>query len=107
MIETDLSMKDFTRYFEKNRLGMLWFPNGNCFTPNGSCFEHGKVTPFHIDLKTLYKLAIGWEINSTKVPLDDVVGVIAFGSAVKHPGYQKVPETKRKYLIFGPRIPTG
>ena len=104
-MERNLSMGDFTRYFEGNRLGRLFFPNGKCFTPNGQWFENGEITPFHIDLKDLYKLLVtGWKINGTEVPLDDLVGVIAFGSAVKYPGYEEIIKTRKKYWFFGPKI---
>ena len=88
MIGTSLSLEDFARYFENNRLGRLYFPNGKCFTPNGEWFEDGKITQFHINLRDLYNLIIGWKINNAGISLDDVVGVIAFGSAVRHPGYR-------------------
>jgi hypothetical protein len=102
--EASLSMNDFTKYFESDRLGRLYFPNGKCFTPHGTAFENGEITQFHIDLKDLYKLVTGWKINDTGVPLDDIVGVVAFGSAVKYPGYEEVIETKRKYKIFGQKL---
>jgi hypothetical protein len=106
-IQTDLSMNDFTKYFEANKLGKLYFPNGECFTSNGNGFENGEITKFHVDLSDLYKLVTGWKINKTEVPLDDILGVIAFGSAVKHPGYEEVPILKRKYFLFGPKEDTG
>ena len=104
MEEKDLSMQDFTRYFEKSRLGRLYFPNGKCFTPNGYSFGHGEITPFHIDLSNLYELLTEWKINDREFPLDDVVGVIAFGSAVRHPGYKEVHKKRRKYLLFGEEV---
>jgi len=104
MIGTSLSLEDFARYFENNRLGRLYFPNGKCFTPNGEWFEDGKITQFHINLRDLYNLIIGWKINNAGISLDDVVGVIAFGSSVRHPGYRVTSKTGKKYLFFGPEI---
>jgi hypothetical protein len=109
MIETDLTIKDFTKYFETHKLGKLSFPNGQCYTPPefrsllfGKAFEAGEITDFHINLNDLYKLASGWKINKTEVPLDDIIGIIAFGSAVKYPGYEEVIKTSKKYFLFGP-----
>lgn len=110
MIETNLTIKDFTKYFKANKLGKLYFPNGQCYTPSGGggsiifgrSFEAGEITDFHINLKDLYKLASGWKINKTEVPLDDIIGIIAFGSAIKYPGYEEVIKTSKKYLLFGP-----
>ena len=107
VIQTDLSMKDFTKYFEANRVGRLYFPNGKCFTPNGQAFENGEITPFHVNLRDLYKLVTGWKVNQTEVPLDDILTVIAFGSAVKHPSSEEVSVMKKRYTLFGPREDTG
>ncbi len=104
MTEANLSMQVFTKYFDENRLGKLYFPNGQCFTPSGEIFEDGTITPFHIDLRDLYKLVTGWRINGAEVPLGDIVGVIAFGSAVRHPGYKEVSTTRKKYVLFGPEV---
>ena len=88
-------MQEFTKYFENKRLGKLYFPNGKCITLN-------EETPFHIELSDLYKLVTGWKINHTEVPLDDIVGVITFGSAVRNP--EEVSKTRKRYLFFGPEI---
>lgn len=104
MTETNLSMKDFTRYFEQQRLGKLYFPNGKCIIPHGNAFEHAEFPNFFVHLDDLYKMVSGWKVNHTLVPLDDIVAVIAFGSAVRHPGVQEVPRTRRKYLLFGEKV---
>ena len=104
MTETDLSVKDFTRYFEAKRLGRLYFPNGKCMAPRGIAFENAEFPNFFIQLDDLYKMVSGWMVNHTQVPLDDIVAVIAFGSAVRHPGVQEVPRTHRKYLLFGEKV---
>ena len=97
MIETNLSMNDFTKYFEKNALGSLSFPNGESW-------DECSYGPFRINLRKLYKLVVDWKINHTGVPLDDIVGVIAFGSAVKYPGYKEVSKTRKEYFLFGKEI---
>ena len=100
MTETNLSMKDFTRYFESGRLGKLYFPNGRCVYVN---YWEG-FSNFFVNLADLYKLVSGWKVNNTLVPLDDIVAVIAFGSAVRYPNIEEIPYTYKKYLLFGPQI---
>lgn len=104
MIETDLSMKDFARYFETKRLGKLYFPNGRCIIPHGEWFEQAEFPNFFVHLDDLYKMVSGWKVNHTLVPLDDIVAVIAFGSAVRHPGIQEVSHERRKYILFGEKV---
>lgn len=97
MTETNLSMKDFARYFEAKRLGKLYFPNGRYVE-----YLWG-WSNFFVNLADLYKLVSGWRVNHTLVPLDDIVAVIAFGSAVRHPDTEEIPYTRKKYLLFGPQ----
>lgn len=104
-VETVLQMDDFTKYFETKRLGRLYFPNGKTYVhPGGRWFDRSSITNFYINLTDLYKLVTGWKVNHTLVPLDDIVAVIAFGSAVRHPGVQKVYQERRKYLLFGEKV---
>jgi len=98
MTKTGLSMTDFEQHYEFKRLGRLEFPNGIRSTglyqiPNGT-------GPFAIALRELYDLVTG----EKEVPLDEVVGVLAFGSAVQHPGYTQEVHTRKKYGFFGPEI---
>ncbi|KKT28063.1 MAG: hypothetical protein UW43_C0012G0001 [Candidatus Yanofskybacteria bacterium GW2011_GWA1_44_21] len=104
MTETNLSMMDFTRYFEAKRLGKLYFPNGKCMIPHGLAFENAEFPNFFIRLDDLYKMVSGWKVNHTLVPLDDIIAVIAFGSAVRHPGVQEVIRERRKFLLFGEKV---
>ncbi|MBI2676354.1 MAG: hypothetical protein HYX21_00145 [Candidatus Yanofskybacteria bacterium] len=97
-VETVLHMDDFTKYFETKRLGRLYFPNGRCYTH----YELSQNDPFFIRLDDLYKLVTGWRVNHTLVPLGDIVAVIAFGSAVRHP--KDIPYSRRKYFLFGPMV---
>lgn len=94
-VETNLTVADFTRYFDAKRLGMLHFPNGRCWT--SSVFP----VSFHIPLHGLYRAMSGWRVNHTLVRLGDIVAVLAFGSAVRHPGYREIVYTRRKYFLFG------
>jgi len=105
MVETNLSMKDFTHYFNQKRLGRLYFPNGYCKIPNGLIAENADIFDFFVTLSDLYKLVCGWRINKTLVPLHDIIAVIAFGSAVRPPYIKK--GTRRKYYFFGPMVKTG
>lgn len=109
MIETDLTIQDFTKYFEKNKLGRFYFPNGErekhyYLNEDGSEWEKN----LSIELKNLYKIMSGWKINHLEVPLDEIIAIISYGSAVKYPGYKLIPETKKKFLnLFGSEIETG
>jgi len=104
-VETGLRMKEFTKYFKANRLGKLYFPNGQAYVhPGGAWFDRSSVTDFYIDLTDLYKMVSGWRVNHTLVPLNDIVAVIAFGSAVRYPSVQKVSRTHRKYWLFGEKV---
>ncbi len=97
-VETTLRMDDFTKYFEKQRLGKLYFPNGEYLE------DYRTYSNFFVNLTDLYKLVSGWKVNHTLVPIGDIIAVIAFGSAVRHPGVEKIPHTRRKYFLFGPDI---
>ena len=101
MIETNLTIQYFTKYFEERKLGNFYFPNGESFNTRKRIYEN-----LSINLKDLYKTVVGWKINDTEVPLDDILAVIAFGSAVRYPGYTKIPETKRKWIFFGKKYET-
>lgn len=104
-VETSLSMADFTRYFEAKKLGRLYFPNGVAYVhPGGMFFQSALITSFYISLTDLYKMVCGWKINHTLVPIEDIVAIIAFGSAVRYPGVQDVPYKTRKYWLFGKKI---
>ena len=102
MTEARLSMNDFTRYFEANRLGKLYFPNGVYVEHMYRTWYSG--SSFFIHLADLYKLVSGWKINHTLVPLNDIIAIIAFGSAVRYPGIEKVSHVRSKYFFFGPTV---
>ena len=100
----NLSMEDFTHYFEVNRLGRLYFPNGICVVPHDNWTENVEFSRFFVRLDNLYKMVSGWKMNHTLFPLDDIVAVIAFGSAVRYPGVQEASRAHRKYLLFGKKV---
>ncbi|MBT3404872.1 hypothetical protein HN832_01925 [archaeon] len=100
MVKTNLSAQDFAKYFKSNRLGNLHIPNGDSVNFRGY-FQKG----LDVNLGALFEVMSGWRINRYEVPLDDIFAVIAYGSAVKYPGYKMVPRIRKKYLdLFGPEI---
>lgn len=48
-------------------------------------------------------MVTGWKVNRTLVPLDGIIAIIAFGSAVCYPGLQKIFLKRRKHILFGAR----
>jgi len=84
--ETTLSMDDFTKFFYKNRLGKLYFPNGGA----------------SVHLHDLYRLVTGWRINGSTIPKENISAVIAFGSAVRHPS--QIRTHRKRFLIFGRKV---
>jgi hypothetical protein len=100
-----VSISKITEHYQDKNLGKLYFPNGKCLV-------NKQYVDFNIDLIDLYELLTDWSINddwsnvTSKVDIDDIIAVIAFGSAVKYPGYT-IEETKeKKYLFFGPDVIT-
>jgi len=102
MVETKLTTRDFAKFFERGDLGKLSFPNGTVFIARGIYTEWGRSVPLFVNLDELYKAAVGWEINKSVVKLDDIIAIVAYGSAVQHPGYDEYIQRYKKYLIFGP-----
>lgn len=89
-----LSAKDFSYYYEKNSLGDLYFPNGTC----------GLGEQFNISLKKLYNLSTDRTLNHEKLPAEEIIGIIAFGSAVEFPGFIERQKKYRKWLGLGPEV---
>lgn len=98
------SLQDFASYFDRKSLGRLSFPNGVCITPHGNSFENAEFPPFFIHLHDLFRLMTDWRVNGQSVPLGEIMAIIAFGSAVRHPGETEEPVSRRKYLVFGPTV---
>ena len=103
MYESALSLGRFEKYFKERRLGEFYFPNGECLIgpAEGKISErHG---PFHIEMDDLYRTITGWDENGNKeLPLEDILGVMIFGDAVRYPGYR----SRKKYWLFGEKINT-
>lgn len=79
-----LTPKDLESYYQANRLGELVFPHGSCHSINWSSGTVSKKK-FYINLAELFDLILKWRINGRSVNIEDVVAIIAFGSAVRYP----------------------
>jgi len=101
--QTDLKPKDFQEWFEKDKLGKLFFPVGKAYIPNGRYFEHGEIVNFFIALNDLFELCTEWKINGQSVPTNQILAIIAFGSAVG-PQYKTQISRRKKYFLFGEEI---
>ncbi|MEK6863642.1 MAG: hypothetical protein AABW53_03010 [Nanoarchaeota archaeon] len=86
MEELELSLEDFEDYHERNKLGYLYLPNGS----------------MKIDMERLYSGITTWRIGGKILSAADVTAVIAFGSAVRYPGFTEHPTITKKYWLFGP-----
>lgn len=100
MIETNLSIYDCEKWFDRNRLGRLYLPNGKGKN-NPSEFKTSGVS---IDLRKLFEMVSGWENNQYKYQLEDIAGIIAHGSAIAYPNYYENPIIRKKYYLFGSEI---
>ena len=98
---TPLTLEDFQYYFHAKRLGNLSFPNGQAYRhPGGMFFVCEAICPFYIALHELYQLVYHWEINHQQVAFDNIIAVIAFGSAVRFPG--TVTKTRTRFWTRKP-----
>lgn len=89
----NLTVKDFSDYFNARRLGNLWLPNGSFHT------DYKKRSTYHINLGDLYKIITDWKINSVAMPISEVTAIIAFGSAVRFPNYTEKGYECRRFFI--------
>lgn len=101
-VKQELRLEHFAQSFSAGRLGRLWFPNGRAFEPHGQRFENGEILPFNVHLGDLFKLMTDWRVDGHEVPPEDIVAVVAFGSAVRVPGTHEVKSARRRFLIAGP-----
>lgn len=86
MEDTGLPMSDFRAYGMMSMLGALSLPNGG----------------FNVSLSKLYNsIQWEWKINSKPMDMHKVIAVIAFGSAVRYPGYTEKNVQSKKYFLFG------
>lgn len=97
MIE-NLSFKDFVHYAQRVKLGRLNLPNGKV----KSLIGYSKDNLF-VSLADLYRSANSIVIMHGLIP-ENVLAVIAVGSAVLFPGYRETYITRRKFILFGPWI---
>jgi hypothetical protein len=103
MYDTPLSLDRFEEYFKLGRLGYFYFPNGKCLDEPAERKDPEKYIEFNICLHDLYKSITGWNENGEKqLPLDKIMGVVAFGDAVRLPA----PRTRKKWVLFGEKIQT-
>ena len=98
MIVTKLNLKDFEKYFNKNKLNNLLLPN----KPNIDALDI-KDCSLKIDLHWLYKEITKWKIKGQDIKTNDIVAVIVFGSSVRYPneGFYEYIKERKKYVIFG------
>jgi hypothetical protein len=98
--QVDVSVDEFRRRAQRTNLGRLYFPNGHkCGPP-----EYVEQVPFFVTLRDLYSLIAEGEIGQSPINFDDILGIIAFGSAVGNPTLQAEAYTRKKYFLFGPEI---
>lgn len=97
-----LAVSDFSKAYEQGRLGRLTLPNGRCWESQGdAAFQ----VPFSVHLQDLYELSTGTLPDGTsKVPPERIVSILAFGSAVRFPGFQTVGVTRRRWMLFGEEV---
>jgi len=92
-----LSFRDFVHYRQESGLGQLNLPNGKTKRLFGLCSKDN----LFVKLSSLYRL-IDRMITERGLALDNVIAVIAIGSAVLFPGYRETYQTRRKFIFFGP-----
>jgi len=112
MLDRDLTINDFSSYFHQGRLGKLSFPNGISVTPDvkqrisllGE--RNANRVPFFINLEELYRLSTNWTPNNLGNPPQDLIAIIAFGSAVRYPGIKEVTNKRKRFFLFGDEVLT-
>lgn len=97
MIE-NLSFEDFVHYAQRAKMGQLNLPNGKIKRLIG----HSKDTLF-VNLADLYRLVNSIVTIHGLVP-ENILAIIAVGSAVLFPGYRETYTTRRKFFLFGPWV---
>ncbi len=96
-VQVNLSMEDATRFYNQKRLGNLLLPNSYHDNPIG----YITLQDLSANLSGLYEMIIDWRINKSTVNPNEVIAVIAFGSAVRYPGTTTV--LKRKWPWSNPK----
>lgn len=99
------SVADLRRYYIEHRLGLLTFPNGKCSIPTGIMPWQQDQLNFYVGLVGLCRLIYGWDLERPLVDPQDTVAIIAIGRAVQYPGVDRISGERRRYWIFGPKVP--
>jgi len=94
----NLSFKDFVHYAQQAKLGRLNLPNGRVKRLLG----YSKDSLF-VKLTDLYRLINSIVTMHGLIP-ENILAIIAVGSAVLSPGYREVYITRRKFILFGPWV---
>lgn len=97
MIE-NLSFGDFTHYAQQARLGRLNLPNGR--TKRLLSYSKNNLS---VELTDLYRL-VDRLVAFRGLTSENILAVIAVGSAVLFPGYRENYSVRRKFRIFGPLV---
>lgn len=97
MIE-NLSFKDFVHYAQRAKLGRLNLPNGKV----KRSFGYSKDS-LSMELNNLYQL-INKTVTMYGLIPENILAIIAVGSAVLFPGYRENYVTRRKFILFGPWV---
>lgn len=94
-----LTVDEFRRRAEHTELGRLHLPNGYlCGDPDIS------TVSFFVTLRDLYQLITQGEVGQAPVDIDDVIAIIAFGSAVGSAVKRTDFYWRKKYFLFGPTV---
>lgn len=97
MIE-NLSFKDFVRYAQGAKLERLNLPNGKVKRLIG----HSKDS-LSLELNNLYQL-LNRTMTMYGLTPENILAIIAVGSAVLYPGYRETYTTRRKFFFYGPWV---
>jgi hypothetical protein len=96
----NMQIAEFEKFYKEKELGDLTFPNGTLPSLLDSITGHYEV-PYFIKLEELYEAING--MRGFNIPSLKLLGVVAYGDAVRYPGYELEPHTYRKWLI-GPKV---
>jgi len=95
--KADPTPSDLQKWFNEKRLGKFHFPTGDFLD------EDYLPSTYFVHLRDLYEMVVEWRINGQAVPIDKILAIVAFGSAVG-PWQKETVKKRRKYLFFGPEI---
>jgi len=84
-IRTTLSISNFKEYFENNKLGHLYTPNGY---HDPECAYERESPGLYSSLSNIYQACTGYQINTQSIPIEEIHSIIVFGSSVRQPNYE-------------------